>query len=200
MTRPRRKPGPRRYVAAPAAAPPLPEGVPHWANRTVSASIAPGRSPLVPHGPRTDSLNSRSLRSRVGFDSREVTPVPTGKVKWYDADKGFGFLTRDDGGEVFVHSSALPAGSVLRAGQRVEFGVAEGRRGVQALQVRTLEPPPTVAKTSRKSPDEMIVIVEDLIKLLDGLSESYRRGRQPDARDAKKIAAVLRAVADDVEA
>jgi CspA family cold shock protein len=46
----------------------------------------------------------------------------------------------------------------------------------------------------------MIVLVEDLIKLLDGLSASYRRGRQPDARDAKKIAAVLRAVADDVEA
>ena len=46
----------------------------------------------------------------------------------------------------------------------------------------------------------MVVIVEDLIKLLDGVSAAYRRGRHPDARDGKKIATVLRAVADDLEA
>jgi cold shock CspA family protein len=55
--------------------------------------------------------------------------VPTGKVKWYDADKGFGFLSQEDGEDVYVRSSALPAGvEGLKAGQRVEFGVASIRR------------------------------------------------------------------------
>ncbi|GAA3157726.1 cold-shock protein [Planomonospora alba] len=131
--------------------------------------------------------------------------MPSGKVKWYDADKGFGFLTRDDGGEVFVHSSALPGGvDSLKPGQKVEFGVAEGRRGQQALSVRVIDQP-TLERTAkprgkRKKPDEMVVIVEDLIKLLDGVSTSYQRGKHPDAAHAKKIAAVLRAVADDLDA
>ena len=77
--------------------------------------------------------------------------MPTGKVKWYDAEKGFGFLARDDGGEVFVHSSALPAGTTtLGKGQRVEFGIVEGRKGAQALQVRLLEAPPNVAAAVAK--------------------------------------------------
>ncbi|HEX6447529.1 MAG TPA: cold shock domain-containing protein [Streptosporangiales bacterium] len=127
--------------------------------------------------------------------------MPTGKVRFYDRDKGFGFVTRDDGGDVYVHSSALPAGvTSLRPGQRVEFGVAEGRRGQQALSLRLLEPAPSVAKAQRKSPDEMSLIVEDLIKMLDTVEATYRRGRHPDGRTAGRLASVLRAVADDVEA
>ena len=127
--------------------------------------------------------------------------MPTGKVKWYDAEKGFGFLSKDEGGDVFVHSSALPAGvPALRQGQRVEFGVADGKRGEQALSVRLIEPAPSVAKALRKKPEEMAVIVEDLIKLLDRIGEGYRRGRHPDAKAAARIAQVLRGVADDLEA
>jgi cold shock protein len=126
--------------------------------------------------------------------------VPSGKVKWYDTEKGFGFLSKDEGGDVFVHSSALPSGvASLKPGQRVEFGVAEGKRGEQALSVRILDPLPSVAAAQRKKPDDMVTIVEDLIKLLDGVSNTYRRGRHPDRRSAQKVAAVLRAVADDLE-
>ena len=70
--------------------------------------------------------------------------MPTGRVKWYDTGKGFGFLTQDEGGDVFVHKGALPAGvEELKPGQRVEFGIVESRKGNQALQVKVLEALPT---------------------------------------------------------
>ncbi|MDQ1665722.1 MAG: cold shock protein [Actinomycetota bacterium] len=127
--------------------------------------------------------------------------MPTGKVKWYDTEKGFGFLTRDDGGDVFVHRDALPQGvETLKPGSRVEFGIVDGRRGEQALTLKLLEPVPSVAAATRKPADDMAIIVEDVIKLLDNVGNSLRRGRYPDKSVARKTAAVLRAVASDIEA
>ena len=126
--------------------------------------------------------------------------MPVGKVRFYDAEKGFGFLTKDEGGDVYVRSSALPAGvTTLKTGQRVEFGVVEGRKGEQALSVRLIETPPSLSKAHRKPPEQMMVIVEDLIKMLDGIGNTFRRGKHPDARTSAKVASVLRAVADELE-
>ena len=127
--------------------------------------------------------------------------MPVGKVRFYDAEKGFGFLTKDEGGDVYVRANALPPGvTSLKAGQRVEFGVVEGRKGEQALSVHIMEVPPSLSKAHRKPPEQMTVIVEDLIKLLDGVSNGLRRGRYPDRSAAGKVATLLRAVADDIEA
>lgn len=127
--------------------------------------------------------------------------MPTGKVKWYSAEKGYGFITRDDGGDVHVHSSALPAGTTtLKPGQRVEFGVADGHRGESALNVALLDARPSVVVATRKPADELVVIVEDLIKLLDQNSNTLRRGKYPEREGAQKLAKMLRAVADQLDA
>lgn len=127
--------------------------------------------------------------------------MPTGKVKWYDDSKGFGFVTAEDGQEVFLPSSALPSGvKTVKAGTRLEFGIAEGRRGAQALSARLLDKIPSSVKNHRKPADEMAVITEDLIKLLDGVSNSLRRGRYPDRAVGKKVATILRNVADNLDA
>lgn len=127
--------------------------------------------------------------------------VPTGRVKWYDAEKGFAFVSQDGGEDVYIRKSALPQGvEALKSGQKLEFGVADGRRGPQALSVRLIDPPPSVAEARRRPAEELHGLVEDMIKLLEAkVQPDLRRGRYPDRKNTARIAEVLRAVAKDLE-
>ncbi|MBU7016247.1 MAG: cold shock domain-containing protein [Theionarchaea archaeon] len=61
-----------------------------------------------------------------------------GTVKWYNARKGFGFIEGEDGKDVFVHRSAVPMGTFLNEGNRVEFEIESTARGPKAVNIRKL--------------------------------------------------------------
>jgi cold shock protein len=66
--------------------------------------------------------------------------MATGTVKWFNAEKGYGFIAREDGDDVFVHYSAIQKDGyrTLEEGQRVEFDVGPGRKGEEAQNVRPI--------------------------------------------------------------
>lgn len=66
--------------------------------------------------------------------------MPEGKVKWFNANKGFGFIQQDDGGDVFVHFSAIQSTGfkTLSEGQRVSFEIQQGKKGLEAENVKPL--------------------------------------------------------------
>ena len=94
----------------------------------------------------------------------------------------------------------MPQGTVVKAGTKLEFGVAAGKRGMQALSVRVLENPPSLQRQSRPSADDMAARLEDLIKMLDREGVNLRRGHYPDSARGARIGALLRRVADDFDA
>lgn len=126
--------------------------------------------------------------------------MPSGRVRWFDANKGYGFIQNEQGADVFLPATALPEGvKTLRKGAKVEYSVVEGRRGPQAMGLTLVASAPSLVKATRPKPDDMAAIVEDLIKLLDSAGNELRRHRYPSAADSRKLATLLRGVADSFD-
>jgi CspA family cold shock protein len=82
-------------------------------------------------------IRARSLRVPYGY-MQGSKALATGSVKWFNAEKGYGFISREDGPDVFVHFSAIQGSGyrTLEEGQAVEFDVGPGRKGEEAQNVR----------------------------------------------------------------
>ncbi len=79
------------------------------------------------------------LRSTEPSTKKAVIAMPTGTVKWFNAEKGFGFIVPDDGSQdLFAHYSAIESSGyrTLEEGQKVEFEVAQGPKGPQAASIK----------------------------------------------------------------
>jgi len=114
----------------------LPEPYSFFAVAILAAGATPlltGRTPAG-HPPRKSLGNGNTA-------VRSSLKKETGSVKWFSASKGFGFITRDNGEDIFVHFRSISGSGhrILHEGQRVEFAVTNGSKGLQAEEVAALK-------------------------------------------------------------
>jgi cold shock protein len=116
------------------------EVMPRWSrvNARSGSAGSDGWRSLVPF------LRTKAPRGAHGkiarSQDRGSKALATGSVKWFNAEKGYGFISREDGPDVFVHFSAIQGSGyrTLEEGQRVEFDVGPGRKGEEAQNVRVV--------------------------------------------------------------
>lgn len=135
--------------------------------------------------------------------------MPIGKVRWYDKDRGFGFVSNPDGEDVFIGKSVLPEGvTEVAQGQRLEYDYADGRQGPQALRIKILAEAPRVKRgrqdsrrqAKRHSPSDLNGMISDMISMLESTVQGdLRAGRYPDRKHSRQVAEVLRAVARELD-
>ena len=120
----------------------------------------------------------------------------TGRGKWFSLEKGFGFIANDEGEDVYLAATSLPEGvATVKPGTKLEFSIADSRKGPQALSVHIIDAPPSLVENSRVNSDDLAAMIEDTIKMLDKVGNGLRHGRHPNAQEADRLGRVLRGIA-----
>ena len=127
--------------------------------------------------------------------------MPTGRVKWFSLEKGFGFISNDEGEDVYLAATSLPEGvATVKPGTKLEFSIADSRKGPQAMSIHIVEAPVSLAENSRVNNDDLAAMIEDTIKILDKVGNGLRHGRHPSGPEAERLGRVLRGIASQLEA
>ena len=127
--------------------------------------------------------------------------MPSGRVKWFSLEKGFGFISNDEGEDVYLAATSLPEGvATVKPGTKIEFSIIDSRKGPQAMSVRIIDAPVSLAANSRVNSDDLAAMIEDTIKILDKVGNGLRHGRHPSGPDAERLGRVLRGIASQLEA
>jgi CspA family cold shock protein len=127
--------------------------------------------------------------------------MPTGRVKWFSLEKGFGFIASDEGEDVYLAATALPEGvATVKPGTKLEFSVIDSRKGPQAMSVHIVDAPVSLAENSRVNNDDLAAMIEDTIKMLDRVGNGLRNGRHPNAQESDRLGRVLRGIASQLGA
>ncbi len=127
--------------------------------------------------------------------------MPSGRVKWFSLEKGFGFISNDEGEDVYLAATSLPEGvATVKPGTKIEFSVIDSRKGPQAMSVRIIDAPVSLAENSRVNSDDLAAMIEDTIKILDKVGNGLRHGRHPSGPEAERLGRVLRGIAGQLEA
>ena len=125
--------------------------------------------------------------------------MPIGKVRWFDAEKGFGFASNPGDEDVYIGRNVLPKGvTELYPGQRIEFDFAAGRRGPQALRVKVLDSPRR--RSPGRKPEELGSMISDVMTVLETqVQPALSGGRYPERKTGRQVAEILRAIAKDLD-
>lgn len=127
--------------------------------------------------------------------------MPSGRVKWFEAERGFGFVTSNDGEDAYLSAKVLPKGvTEVHRGQQIDYDYFDGNKGPQVLRVTSLGPSPEATRKRAYSADQLGSMIADVVTLLENnVQPGLMHNRYPDRKTGRQVAEILRAIAKELD-